>query len=42
MPDVRKTPNHPDTSTLRLKLDEEALPFFEQRAARLPRTPNYG
>ena len=24
MPDVRKTPNHPDTSTLRLKLDEEA------------------
>jgi cell division protein FtsZ len=24
MPDVRKTPNPPDTSTLRLKLDEEA------------------
>jgi cell division protein FtsZ len=24
MPDVRKTPNQPDTSTLRLKLDEEA------------------
>jgi len=24
MADVRKTPNHPDTSTLRLKLDEEA------------------
>ena len=24
MPDGRKTPNQPDTSTLRLKLDEEA------------------
>jgi cell division protein FtsZ len=24
MPDVRKTPNQPDTSTLRLKLEEEA------------------
>src|SRR5512139_1285757 len=24
MPDVRKTPNQPDPSTLRLKLDEEA------------------
>jgi hypothetical protein len=24
------------------RLDEEGLPLFEQRAARLPRTPNYG